>query len=385
MLRWLGSPFTAGAVAVLALNDHVLKLAWPGLVTGKLSDAAGLVVAPPLVALALALVRLRWSPLLVTAVGFAVVKTVPLAADAASTALGWVAGPSYIRADPTDLLTLPALVLAHHARRTSTDATSLRRRVRLAIGALVLPFAVVATAATSPCPVDRGAFAAETFTGEWSDAPGRDSSRVVVNTEATTTDLVTVDDRGRVGRVPPGDVARLRDIGSYRRLECTTARPVACWEVETAADRWTVVRMSGATVRETEYTLAGDELEELLEGLGESCGEPREADPRDLAVLDGPAGTVVVVAAGNAGLLVRSPDGSWRRVRMSRLPRSTDTTETPAPGPDGLLTQRPSPTPTPTPSGPPPLPCRTPSLRTVTPDPRNGPPTVYPGCPPVSR
>ena len=47
--------FVGGALAVLALNDHVLKQAWPGLVTGKLSDAAGLVVAPPLVALLLAL------------------------------------------------------------------------------------------------------------------------------------------------------------------------------------------------------------------------------------------------------------------------------------------------------------------------------------------
>ena len=133
-LRWLGSPFTAGALAVLALNDHVLKQAWPGLVTGKLSDAAGLVVAPPLVALLLALARVRWSPLLVTGVGFAVVKTLPLAADAASAALGWVAGPSYVRADPTDLLTLPALLLAHHARRTSTEATSLRRRSGWSIG-----------------------------------------------------------------------------------------------------------------------------------------------------------------------------------------------------------------------------------------------------------
>ena len=83
------------------------------------------------------------------------------------------------------------------------------------------------------------------------------------------------------------------------------------------------------------------------------------------------------------GSLVRSPDGTWRRVRQSRLPRSTYSSATPAAGPTGLLTPRPSPTPTP--SGPPPLPCPTPSLVTVTPDPRNGPPTTYPVCPPVSR
>jgi hypothetical protein len=34
------------ALAVWILNDRVLKAAWPGLVTGKLSDVAGLIVAP---------------------------------------------------------------------------------------------------------------------------------------------------------------------------------------------------------------------------------------------------------------------------------------------------------------------------------------------------
>lgn len=389
-LRWLGSPFTAGALAVLALNDHVLKQAWPGLVTGKLSDAAGLVVAPPLVALLLALTRVRWSPLLVTGVGFAVVKTLPLAADAASAALGWVAGPSYVRADPTDLLTLPALLLAHHARRTSTEATSLRRRVRLAIGALLLPLAVVATAATSPCYAPRGAFEVEAFTGEWSDAPGSDTTRAVVHTESLTGggEVVTVDVQGRVGVLPPGDAARLIDGGSRLRRDCTTTRPRSCWQVTSRPDRWKVTRTTGDLAPVTEYALAGDDLRTLLDGLGESCGNTREAGPSDLAVLDGPAGTVVVVAAENAGLLVRSPDGTWRRVRQSRLPRSTYSTATPAAGPTGPLTPRsptPTPIPTPTPSGPAPPPCPTPSLTTVTPDPRNGPPTVYPGCPPVSR
>lgn len=35
-----------GALAILILNDRILKAAWPGLVTGKLSDVAGLIVTP---------------------------------------------------------------------------------------------------------------------------------------------------------------------------------------------------------------------------------------------------------------------------------------------------------------------------------------------------
>jgi hypothetical protein len=381
-LRWLGSPVTAGALAVLALNDHVLKQAWPGPVTGKLSDVAGLVVAPPLVALLLALARVRWSPLLVTGAGFALVKTAPAAAAVTSAGLGWLAGPSYVRADLTDLLALPALLLAHHARRTSTLATSPRRRVRLALGALLLPFAVVATAATSPCYEPRGAYSVEAFTGVWDDGPGRATTRVEVQNEGVTGGVtLVVDQRGRVSRPAPANLARLTVGGSYLTRDCTRGRPPTCWRVRAGPDGWAVTRTAAGMSPTTEYALSGDEVRTLRDGLGESCGKPRDARPDDLEVLDGPAGTVVVVAAGNAGLLVRSPAGVWRRVRESRLPAPSYASVTPHPEVTGLLTPSPPPAPTPTPSGPPPLPCATPSLLTVTPDPRNGPPTAYPVCP----
>jgi len=45
-------PLALGALAVWLLNDHVWKAAFPGLLTGKLSDVAGLVFLP-LAALAL--------------------------------------------------------------------------------------------------------------------------------------------------------------------------------------------------------------------------------------------------------------------------------------------------------------------------------------------
>jgi hypothetical protein len=52
-LRALASPLTIGSLALLALNDHVLKRAWPSFVTGKLSDVSELVVAAVLLALPL--------------------------------------------------------------------------------------------------------------------------------------------------------------------------------------------------------------------------------------------------------------------------------------------------------------------------------------------
>jgi len=50
--RALATPIAIFAIALLVVNDHVLKLACPGLVTGKLSDFAGLMFFPLLLAAA---------------------------------------------------------------------------------------------------------------------------------------------------------------------------------------------------------------------------------------------------------------------------------------------------------------------------------------------
>ncbi len=66
------------ALVVLVLNDHVLKQAYPGMLTGKLSDVAGLVVAPLLLGVLLTAMRASRGPMPVaialTGVGFTLVK-----------------------------------------------------------------------------------------------------------------------------------------------------------------------------------------------------------------------------------------------------------------------------------------------------------------------
>lgn len=113
--RALLHPLWLGSLAVLVLNDHVLKGAGllPGVVTGKLSDVAGLVVAPALLA---ALVRVRgprgWM-LAHVAVGlvFSAIQLSTVAASLWSGAMAAVGFPWVITRDPTDLLALPALAL----------------------------------------------------------------------------------------------------------------------------------------------------------------------------------------------------------------------------------------------------------------------------------
>jgi hypothetical protein len=112
----LAHPLWLLSLALLVLNDHLFKheplLA--GTLTGKLSDFAGLVVAPPLLAV---LVRARSARaralcLVLVAAGFAAVKVSSSSARALEGVLGLLGIPSRIWVDPTDLIALPSLLLA---------------------------------------------------------------------------------------------------------------------------------------------------------------------------------------------------------------------------------------------------------------------------------
>jgi len=135
-------PVALGALALLIVNDHILKAASPGLITGKLSDVAGLVFFPLLVLSGWELLqaalrgwhgpsaRALFVAITTTTVGFVAVKTAVDAALVAGDTLGFaqwlVALPihvlggqaptpiqtSVIVTDPTDLLAIPAVLAA---------------------------------------------------------------------------------------------------------------------------------------------------------------------------------------------------------------------------------------------------------------------------------
>lgn len=119
------------ALAVLAINDHLLKGAGvlPGWLTGKLSDLAGLIFFPLLLTAtldtaALAAARLgvridfslrRWKLIAATVATGAVfsalklIPALPAAAESGAAALGWDIA---IVCDPGDLVALPGLAVA---------------------------------------------------------------------------------------------------------------------------------------------------------------------------------------------------------------------------------------------------------------------------------
>ena len=132
-------PVVLAAIALLVFNDHFLKAAWPGPITGKISDFAGLVFFPlflqALCQLALAITGRDSAPTrsqiaaAVVAVGvvFAATKLWPEANGAVSHVMGamqWLVGqvigirspgpvPVEMARDATDLVALPSLILAY--------------------------------------------------------------------------------------------------------------------------------------------------------------------------------------------------------------------------------------------------------------------------------
>jgi hypothetical protein len=114
--RALLTPTWIAALAVLVANDHWLKgsgLA-PGLLTGKLSDFAGMLVAPVLLASLLGLRSRRGLALCHAAVAlvFTGIQLSPAFAGQWSALMGLFGHPWVITCDPTDLIALPFLGLS---------------------------------------------------------------------------------------------------------------------------------------------------------------------------------------------------------------------------------------------------------------------------------
>jgi hypothetical protein len=173
-------PLSLMSVAVLLLNDHVLKAAAPGVITGKLSDVAGLVFFPLLLVSVLEIVALRrrWQPsrgpmvlwsIAATAVVFILVKTTATGASVYAWTLGvaqWLVSlgplvgrspePVVVVADPTDLLAVPAVLAAwwiaapRHSSPPGRRAVARTRETTSPAGVLMLVVAGLASLASSP-------------------------------------------------------------------------------------------------------------------------------------------------------------------------------------------------------------------------------------------
>jgi hypothetical protein len=142
----LGSPVVTGSVLVLVVNDHVLKERFPGWLTGKLSDFAGVALVALLVGLVSGRPRLS---VMSTAVAFAALKTVPGVAELAAPILGGLT-----RRDPMDVMAIAVLPFVLNWLTRRVERQSLSAQKVLSLTTLVLSvFAIGATMCDGPSGV----------------------------------------------------------------------------------------------------------------------------------------------------------------------------------------------------------------------------------------
>ncbi|MGW0482854.1 hypothetical protein [Nonomuraea sp. NPDC003214] len=302
---WLSHPATLVAALVLLLNDHLLKHAWSSPVTGKLSDVAGLVVAPPLVALLLCR-RADLAATVLTGVLFTLVKTTETGAEAASHVWTAVAGPSRVLADPTDLLALPALGLAWWIRQRSL--TSVPRRWVVITTMPLAVLAVTATAATPGPPAAHVVVVRDDSIVVAGESMGplasSDGGRTWTDWESERASAALEGDEPPIGPAWDG-----QELGPGQRAACLREH---CYQIVEGAMK--VMRSDdGGATWDPGWEVSPGRVKMLERAL--SDGAPIVS--RSLAVQEHGDGHVVVVANGRDGVAVKDADGAWRRLGLT--------------------------------------------------------------------
>ena len=322
-LTALGHPITLASVALLLLNDHVLKRSVPSALTGKLSDFAGLFFFPYLVIALASLARLALfrfkrgeapppgegraagglapAAYLGSAILFAAIKASPSFSSGVSQLLAsFLGAPIRITPDLTDLAALGSLWPSYRLWR-SLGVSSARQPSRRSL--LALGLAALATAATSPCippaPLselvltDHGLYGLASFGDEEGFIEGAylstDSGLTWRSVDALDLPAVVVDAGG--GRAP------------FPRVDCVPPDRMICYRV--ARQEQVEASTDGGFTWQTVWSPAWGRREymERFFGFEAPCGEELDLRAVDLVVTGEGEQHVVVVALGNEGFL----------------------------------------------------------------------------------
>jgi hypothetical protein len=288
-------PAFTGAVAVLALNDHVLKSRYPGFVTGKLSDFAGVFALAVVVGL---LTENRRVALIAVGAGFAAIKLSP---DAARLAAPFLGGQTM--QDPGDLIALAALWPAHVLLSSDTSTWHRQRWVP--------PFVVVAAVLTLTATSCGGGPRLDAFA---IDSEGVVFGRIVDISTQVDSPVATwaKSEDGGHQWVPAGepDAALSQRFATCNRNECFRISGFAVDEA------------GGPGEWRTSFAFSDEEVKRMRERKG-GCGTPA-VELASITTTRGPDGLHVLVAMGQQGVLHRLPSGEWeRRAVLDLKPTST--------------------------------------------------------------
>lgn len=319
-LHSLAHPLSLLMIAVLIINDHILKHTMPSWWTGKLSDVAGLAFAPLLVAVFLALIIpakfpnqktiVFWIAFIFVGGIFTLVKSLPSFNQIFRDALYIITGKqSGIVLDPTDLLTLPALLVAYwlwHKRPNFQPSRSMT--------ALVLTLAVMGVIASDQEPYDSGA-----------DCLQKSNHTVKVRVHET----YISQDGGLTWENSYPNTTNWDNVKCWVRLAKTSSPSAPAGEGErtfTTDDNPQFVAnfthdaiqisMDGGTTWQTEYSLEEIWSKRLPYHWENPPFNGFSVGPRD-AIYDEQTGNFIV-AMGYQGILVREANSNWQWVGIGR-------------------------------------------------------------------
>ncbi|MCC6905721.1 MAG: hypothetical protein IT326_07750 [Anaerolineae bacterium] len=295
----LSHPITVGMLLLMLLNDHVLRLAWPSWITGKLSDVAWLAFAPFIAAALLALFlpdrENVVGPLSFTGVAaiFALAKTVPAVHSGMALLFESVLRqPFGLRPDPTDLLALPGLAIGWWLwQRACTPEPRLRGQLNW----LLVAFAGLATIGNMGMP-------------QYGLTCLYAADNLVVVTTNGGFDTYVSEDNGLTWRsLPPGDFEALGLEACPGFIEDEAPLTLAVGDTQYRATDVSIDRSGdGGMTWTPEFRF--DRYQSRFLYTDRTRAYQSTTAPRDL--LATPNGNLLV-AMGFQGILLRDPAGNW--------------------------------------------------------------------------
>ncbi|MDQ6946280.1 MAG: hypothetical protein M3256_08385 [Actinomycetota bacterium] len=299
-MRWrlLAHPYLTGAVVALAVNDHILKGRVHGALTGKLSDFAGVFVIAVVLAALTGRPRFACS---VSGLGFAAIKTVPLATAVAAPFLGGTT----LR-DPTDLVGLvmlyPAYRFASRDLRSQAEHSipkQLLTRSSAVVAALAMSATSCARAPTVDAFVTVGGTVFARVYDETHDGAG----------EAVPAPRWASSQDGGATWVGAAEVPS--SPGSSAREACSA--DLGCFRLGDERVEHSPQSSGSFT---TSFAFSREQRQRIKARSEGDCGIHVDEWFQAVAIVPRPDGEHVVVAMGTQGALHRSPAGAWTRVAV---------------------------------------------------------------------
>jgi hypothetical protein len=311
-LTCLAHPTSFVSILLLIFNDMLLKHSWPGWISGKLSDLAGLYFFPFLLGVFLSLLskRLDLNPekvgkvsIAVTGVWFALIKLSPAANHLTSRLVEMILGtPSTIALDPSDLLAtgslIPAWWLWKSIRPVQPKWSSL----------LILIVASLATMATSCMPI-----------GEITKLAVFDG--VLYALDERYEQVYMSKDTGRtwaaIDAPPQQALMDFEQDRNFPVVECYRADPNICYQV--SGDEIIERSNDGGSTYQVVWQIPPGRryfMDRFDNSFLSFCGGPPDMGPYDLILMRAGSELVVVAASNNQGVIVGSENLGWERVSI---------------------------------------------------------------------